>query len=559
MRSLPRSSASLSPRTPPTVDWGTEKERRAFDYYRARSAPALSGGVADGFWPDLVVKLSSFQPAVRHSLLALSSLHESANTKDTEIKKSNWAFAFREYERAIGAVRSLGSGDGEESTAVVLLVCLLFVCIEFLADNETASQLHICQGRGILSELGAASFVSPSMEMIKEELVPIYIRLSLSSYTFGSRPAAIPYHLKATASSSAIPGNFVSLNEARRFLYQIIDEGLRFSIDGQSAIFATEVGTAEMQSLLSTQQRLLSQLTQWNNAFTILALRAASSTSSDGGSAPEWNLPLLYYHAAVTWVSTALQRLDTAYDDYTTSFASIISMASSIIHARSARQLPSDAFAFEAELIPPLYWTVTKCRHPLLRREALSLLSTEKVVERVENLWEASEAAAIAARVIEIEEGGTRAAVTHDGRLGHFSPKGMPDCPELHLPLSQPPLILPQDSGYEEYNQLVPDGPPGGLSTFNIANPTLRPWSEVPGPDRTRLGYAEAGVLEPTVTNQETWVPDPPYGVPEHCRVKNILIAPRRAGGVWLTAFFAPLDGSSEWVIKKEFLERPRP
>ncbi|KAL1607641.1 hypothetical protein SLS60_002575 [Paraconiothyrium brasiliense] len=58
-------------------------------------------------------------------------------------------------------------------------------------------------------------------------------------------------------------------------------------------------------------------------------------------------------------------------------------------------------FTFEISVIPPLHYVATRCRHPLVRREAVALLKTNPPRE---GLWDVDTHIAVANRVIEIEE-----------------------------------------------------------------------------------------------------------------------------------------------------------
>lgn len=515
----------------------------------------------------MVLKLSLSEPAVRHSVLALSSLHEYTNRTDNDGKLSNWNFAFREYGKAMIAMRSWSPQCSDDPAAIPLLVCLLFVCIEFLAGHEAASQLHICQGRKILSELGDASSGSPAMDMIKRELVPIYTRLSLSSFTFGSRPSAIPWHLKVSAS---VPAEFSSLDESRHLLYQILDEALDFSTKGKSAVYALEPHPAEVEMFKITQQYLLSQLTRWNNAFTILTARDPALNQA------ALNLLMLYYHAALVWISVALQRFETAYDAHTAGFSSIIFLASSIIRARPPGE-STDAFGFESEVIGPLYWTATKCRHPLLRREALRLLMRDEVRNRRENLWHGAGAAFIAARVIQMEErhqgpgwnGDALADQQHyfqhefihatKGRTTHLGGTESPEPyeQEVQVPLSQPPTFPPGTLASPYVDKSSSDSMSDSASTAEAGDYTpdlIMPQRGPRGP-RFYIPIPSGSEAKLALSSQSAAANlEPPYGIQEHRRVKNALIGPKEGAGTWLTVFMEPGEGETKWKITREFI-----
>ncbi|KAG3177082.1 hypothetical protein PC129_g25528, partial [Phytophthora cactorum] len=165
----------------------------------------------------------------------------------------------------------------------------------------------------------------------------------------------------------------------------------------------------------------------------------------------------IYYQAGTVWVSTALQPDEVKYDAHLPAFAAIVSLASSIIGAVPSN-VKMEAFSFETELVAPVYWTATKCRHPLLRRAALQLLTRDQMRDRRENLWHARETTVIAARVIEKEEAELADAFSEasspedwgDSSLSSLSSGGSPPSsakrqtsPALKICVTQPPSLPP--------------------------------------------------------------------------------------------------------------------
>ncbi|KAI5459648.1 hypothetical protein BGZ63DRAFT_388448 [Mariannaea sp. PMI_226] len=540
----PRSTqGAMSPSPTPGFESSSSASQtaRAFDYYRTRSAGVLSGKLDNDFWGGLVLRLSATEPAVHHAILAVSSLHEYVDVKSATGRELNRTFAFREYGNAIRSLRNWSQRD--EPSAVPLIVCILFICIEFLADRDAASQMHILQGRKILA--GLTDDHSPSMEIIKHWLVPIYSRLSLASILFGNQPASIPAHLKP---STEVPAIFASIEYARSSLYLILDEGLLFSRRAYQTIYNPATEPDQLQELEADQQRLLSQLSRWNAAFTVFTSTNPQPSSSENVI----NMLRIYYQASLIWISTANQVDELAFDAHLSDFASIISLASTIISSFPANA-KMEAFSFEMELIGPLYWTAAKCRHPLLRRAALQLLMRDQMRNRRESLWHVRETIVTAASVIEKEEaglfspsasGGARESSfdsSHsDETNSEFSPK--PAAEPSGVPISSPPSLAPltpsftdpmpeEDNYVPEFTSGSFDSPP---SPTTIAMEAMR---------NLDLDTVKASCLEA------------PFGIPESKRIKNTLIGQTENGGVWITIFRDPEPGGTQWNVQKEFLQ----
>lgn len=518
-------------------------EFHAFDYYRTRSAPALGRGIDGDFWGGSVLRLCLTEPTVRHAVLALSSLHEYVNVQSATSREIGKKFAFLEYGKAISALRTWDSHD--EPAAIPLLVCVLFTCIEFLLGHETASQLHICQGRQVLSSLKATK--SNSLDMIKRELVPFYARLCLASFTFGSRPPAIPDHLKLATS---LPNEFTSFREARNHLYHLLDDGLHFTTHGKPAVYAMNTAPGELAMLKSTQQGLLSGLSQWNIAFTLLA----AVTPSDGGWVTTQQLLRLYYHAAVIWVSTALDSAELAYDAHISAFATIISIATSVLNSKASTS-EARPFGFETELIAPVYWTAAKCRHPLLRRAALRLLMRDELKERKENLWYGRHVLAAASRIIELEEAGSTLARTNVAEAQNNRLGGHSDRAKLHQlerfdgELSISVFLPPQISCTFQFDELPVGEADGFLLSDDRLDLTARRQPASSQPDNA-IDRVRTATLKPVSSAIE-----PPFDLPESARIKNAAVGPRQSDGVWITIFKDPVPGQLEWSVDREFLK----
>lgn len=525
----------------------TPHELHSYDFYRARSARALSGHVDAGFWGGLVLKLSVTEPAVRHAMLAISSLHECVEVKSNYGRELDKGFAFREYGKAIRSLRHWAQRD--EPSALPLLVCILFICIEFLAHHDAAAQMHICQGRKILT--GLKDGHSPSMEMVKRSLVPIYARLSLASFLFGSQPEIIPPHLKGWAD---VPAVFASVDDARCGLYLIIDEALQFTAKGRALAFNPNSAPETVQALYFEQQKLLSQVVRWNAAFTVLTSMSAQSAVVE----TSLNILRIYHQASQIWISTALQPYECAYDAHLPAFASIISLASTIIGS-VPNSVKTEAFCFETELIAPIYWTATKCRHPLLRRAALKLLTRDQMRNRRENLWHVRETTVIAARIIEMEESGHRHPPrplhpTHNVAMSDNDSEELEDkwtCPPSKIkiettsvPSLPPPPPSFTDSAPED-NTPTSDNFNSGSSSISSSSNHSEPISPISSAMEA-IQQLDLGTLQ--TANLES-----PFGIPENRRVKNATIGPSEEGGIWSTFFRDPEPGETKWKIDREF------
>ncbi|KAL2127921.1 hypothetical protein VTI74DRAFT_9984 [Chaetomium olivicolor] len=453
-------------------DWASSDERRAFHFFQHITAPCLSGDLDSAFWSVLVLQICQSEPAVRHAVLAVSSLHESmvqaAMVPSYRSAKDGSSFALYQYNRAIACLLDqMRTVDARP--LVPLLTCVLFVCIELMQSKDKESLLHLEQGRQILSAVGQkTSTQNPETDLIKKHLVPIYTRLNLTSLMFGCESAEIPAPLKTL---TEIPMVFETLDDVRYALYDFMDECLRFAQKSHVAKIE-EIPPEQMRTFEREQDYLLRKLAKFKVAFSLY--RCARR-----GDAPPGSIALIQIHVHTTfiWISTALSRQETVFDDYVETFSAIIPLAIEFVESltpspTSQEQHPgrqssgptptapgarrfSTVFTFEMHIIAPLYFVAAKCRHPMIRRTALNLLRRNPA--RRENLWRADVMAAIAERTMRVEEKHLRQAHPNG------QPQSQPSSPpELYLnpsvlghsawtsTLSQPPfpdIFCPGDLG----------------------------------------------------------------------------------------------------------------
>ena len=86
------------------------------------------------------------------------------------------------------------------------------------------------------------------------------------------------------------------------------------------------------------------------------------------------------------------------WDEFVPNFAYIIAMAKTIV-----LPTPLPHFSLDVGIIGPLYEVASRCRDPVIRRDAINLL---KISTRQEGVWNARLTARVAEKVVEIEEAG---------------------------------------------------------------------------------------------------------------------------------------------------------
>ena len=122
---------------------GGDEERRCFDFFLNRTASQLSGFWDSDFWGCLILRATHHQPAIRHAVLALGSLHERFEAGDTSVVNPIWdkregGFALKQYNHAIQQLIKPAS-QGQQAVDVCLIACLLFACFEVSRSSSPHS------------------------------------------------------------------------------------------------------------------------------------------------------------------------------------------------------------------------------------------------------------------------------------------------------------------------------------------------------------------------------------------------------------------------------------
>lgn len=215
----------------------------------------------------------------------------------------------------------------------MLVVCLLFVCIEFLSGDAEAAISHLHHGFHLLQTSRADDQLASMFRHLS--VFPLFFGRTVSSITGLSEPA------NATSST------FSSLDEARGSLDILISRAVRLVSMGDP--FRLAVAASPTSALLQEQQQIGLELKRWSTAMIAVAENAANT--SQGRVAclmlkTRWLVSKL-------WASLCLNQSELVYDDHLTDFEAMMGMA-------------TQAFELQQSYItsrPKFRTTLTLCSH----------------------------------------------------------------------------------------------------------------------------------------------------------------------------------------------------
>lgn len=456
-----------------------DEEGQYFQLFREQTASELSGFFDSAFWTRSVLQECHSATAIRHAVIALGALYKTlekstesppssphAGRSPIDNARRHWEMAFRQYSHACNA---LVKGDSATTVShrTRLMASVLLACFDSFVGDHKHAIVQIQTGLRLLDQLCAErrrAFFSTSEEPVEEELVQMFTRLAIQAKSYDMafhfpQPFVVrltspnqgqdPTSPVSDASSpigvmyDPIPERFASVMEARVAWDKLCERIFRFT----ETMFA-HAQSGVMGVLPASLQRygisFKEDIDAWSRAFDhILASRTAPGVSSQEKAAIAV-LKMFQIMGKILFLMT-FSDSEMHFDKFTPYFKAIVDLAAEVVgdeeRRAAARRCPDPALcrhqyrcqpdifggaeyvarhikpSFSADLgiVPPLYVVATKCREPLIRRQAIQLLRSGA---RREGMWDSELTARIAMWIAEVEE--------NDGGRASAMPNPMP-------------------------------------------------------------------------------------------------------------------------------------
>lgn len=382
-----------------TVDVSCDAlEKRTFDYFRARTAPCVSGYFQDTVWDRMILQASHTEPAIRHAINALGALHEentlrrkATSNGQTDVAALKTSFAVKQYSKALlGLHQLLTSGDVPMN--LVVMCSLVFIHFEAFRENFMPALVHCENAIRLLhsSTMFNAKAIDPS-------LVRAMMRIDVQGAMYlGMRVPGLPFYTAAT--DGTLPKTFHDLTQARdivntwtcrlfHFLRTEADEH-KFREPGEIPLekFAK---ASELEKIFQDLDDLLWEFMHKPNIKLV-------SREHHGLGMLRTRVKINRITAAVSLYSEA-----TMYDAYMDDFEDILVICSAIETCDNAdRRLFS--VSLDEGMLQPLWFISTHCRDSIIRRQALKLL---KRLPPKTGIWHVEAMTRMAEVCIDFEEG----------------------------------------------------------------------------------------------------------------------------------------------------------
>jgi hypothetical protein len=357
-------------------------------------------------------------PSVRSAAIALALIHRNYLARDSSgslrrqqtLKDSLPDRApLLHYNRAIQLLLSQESGDSTEVTAITLLVCYLFICFDHLAGNDVQAMNHLRGGVELSRNID--KFILNNSTYGNEQPSEIHTlicqvtrqirRLDMQAVTFLVDWTPVDIQEMFTSELPPSGSSFRSLDEAADNLQILVTRVMRLCNTKQQIS-----PMSKMPPLPSAfGDIVLVQLETWSRLFKNI-LQQNSFYATDPKTYPLVSLLRLQHTVAWILLSSCAPGREMEFDNFMPQFQQCIALAGDVVAAHE-RYSGSSKLTFTPEIgiVPVLYMIGVKCRHPMVRRDVLSILRRHPIREAV---WDSISTARVIERVIEIEEDGSR-------------------------------------------------------------------------------------------------------------------------------------------------------
>ena len=211
-----------------------------------------------------------------------------------------------------------------------------------------------------------------------------------------------------------IPTAFVSLEQARNSLdyhwnscVEFLNKIEKNAQDAKSTGIKGHGPLDTVKTIEMVRQHIHDTFEKWLTAFQAFLLRLGRPLDSNGLQAArclEISHSIANLFLRVSTVNVAHD--ETAWDMFTKRFEHIVNMAASVVESSirdKSTQKKAPDFSLDMHTVGPLYAVAHRCRHPIIRRKAVSLLYA---APRQEGVWDSVLTARVAERLISIEESG---------------------------------------------------------------------------------------------------------------------------------------------------------
>ncbi|KAE9992807.1 hypothetical protein EG327_007731 [Venturia inaequalis] len=368
------------------------------DLFNHRTGPRIQGFFDRTFWNRLVVQIGHNEPAILSAMRAVCAVYEQVEITGGELAAMDQS-AIAAYNKAIQLVVK-ESASSKARMYIPLIVCALFVCLEFLQGNQAEATTHIEGGISMLSEwrgkaiprskssaprkrsivpssssassdsqVLSSSISSTSSELdLIETLTAVFSRLRLQSGVFGRSSLLRQITVKEIPKDGF---NFQNMSEARDANVELMNKSIDFIMTTSPAKY-TNAATSEMAA---QQNWLKGRFHDWRRAIEDFLHRP--NTILDNMERKGAQILMCLNNCCLIWTSTCLSPEESQYDKYKPQFEEMVDQCASIANLSPMYFCNHIGhFQFDMGLVAPLHMIGSRCRWRHIRKTCLKVLGS---------------------------------------------------------------------------------------------------------------------------------------------------------------------------------------
>lgn len=354
-----------------------------FDRFRCSTVPNTVVLFPSQFWQQTTMQMAHSEPAIWHAAVAMGMLHQHMEslvvygTEDNALLEK----ASTHFSRAQGFSVDL------DSPSKALTVMVLLVAASNLLERWPVMQQYLMDALAKATQLDRQGAGNPG-------LPGFMAKLELQAMTHSESSSPFPYAKSASLlpAASLLTGPIPS---------ETTYEGLSGELFGMFRALLV-LDNNDIQTY-DTYGPWLTMLETFTRRLASWEARVAVYEGARGSRPQDQSkvLSLRLYHALLrTMEKAGLSGPETRYDSQLGTFDYVVNLASCLVNQVQGH----DAFSLSMEpgIVIPLWLVIHRCRHPVVRRRALRLLSHNA---RVEGMWRSGAVSKALGAVVETEEG----------------------------------------------------------------------------------------------------------------------------------------------------------
>lgn len=393
------------PRVLPRWEFVTSLNRdelRALQWFRERTVKSLAGYHDLDFWSHAILRLSYSHGALQHFLIAISSLDElgrlGSRCAPFATPQSLYSFSLEQYGKAI---RGVLQNSPPMSIDLIASTIFCFILEVWLGDLVNA-QKHAFAALRLLQSDNVQQVDNGAQGLLTLYFRPMILRMCPHFTGCSTLLREVAQDLDLQPSPSP-PANctFETQEEARRQLDAISEFVLA---EAKSAA----VASSTEECLKIQLQQLRRYLDQWYYRLRQLDYRSREKGSC--WSLDRCHLELRYRYFSIGLIAISLQD-EMLFDNFNYDFNALIDASESILKHDSKANPGGGTRSNDPSTMMALFFTVSSCRHPCIRKRALRLLYRYK---RVDLIYNSLAVGILAEQIVMLEEGGSEIKTSSD-------------------------------------------------------------------------------------------------------------------------------------------------